>query len=58
MKLTNNIECEIFQTILEEAKDSYKAEIVFELTSNVPEDLEHNIDTIVQWIDEWKGHSL
>ncbi|KAK3735370.1 hypothetical protein QZH41_008701 [Actinostola sp. cb2023] len=39
-KLTNNIECEIFQTILEEAKESYQRNIVHELSSNTPEDLE------------------
>ena len=53
-KLTNNIECEIFGTILEESRDSYRQEIVHELHSNVPEDLEHNVDLIVQWIGGWQ----
>ncbi|KAK3709905.1 hypothetical protein QZH41_020019 [Actinostola sp. cb2023] len=54
-KLTNNIECEIFQTILEEAKESYQRNIVHELSSNTPEDLERNLDQIQQWIQQWRG---
>ncbi|XP_065060287.1 adenylate kinase isoenzyme 6-like [Rhopilema esculentum] len=53
-KLTENIECEIFQTILEEAKDSYKPEIVHELKSNTPEDFEENLNQIEQWISLYR----
>ena len=50
-KLRENIECEIFQTILEEARDSYRAEIVHELTSNTPDDMESNVSQILNWIE-------
>jgi len=50
-KLRENIECEIFQTILEEARDSYRAEIVHELKSNTPDDMELNISQILKWIE-------
>lgn len=53
-KLEDNIDCEIFQTILEEAKESYKEEIVYELTSNTPDQMESNINRIYQWIQKWK----
>lgn len=53
-KLEDNIDCEIFQTILDEAKDSYKEEIVHELYSNTPEQMEENINRICTWIDQWK----
>ncbi|CAB4070177.1 AK6 [Lepeophtheirus salmonis] len=33
-KLEDNVQCEIFQTILDEAKESYEESIVFELSSN------------------------
>ncbi|XP_062517103.1 adenylate kinase isoenzyme 6-like [Corticium candelabrum] len=56
-KLTNNIECEIFGSILEEARESYSEDIVYELQSNTPEDLEQNVDHIVHWIERWK-HQL
>ena len=52
-KLENNIDCEIFQTILDEAKESYKEEIVHELQSNNEQDINANVDRIVAWIDQW-----
>nr|XP_012141875.1 PREDICTED: adenylate kinase isoenzyme 6 isoform X3 [Megachile rotundata] len=36
-KLEDNIDCEIFQIILEEAKSAYREEIVHELTKNLLE---------------------
>ena len=54
-KLQDNVQCEIFQTILEEARDSYKHEIVHELPSNTPEEMEDNLDKILKWIEEWKA---
>ncbi|CAH3156093.1 unnamed protein product [Porites lobata] len=54
-KLTDNVECEIMQTILEEARESYKTEIVHELQSDTTEELENNLDQIVAWIQKWSG---
>ncbi|GAB0183404.1 adenylate kinase isoenzyme 6 isoform X3 [Grus americana] len=52
-KLQDNIQCEIFQTLYEEAMLSYREEIVHQLPSNTPEDLERNLDQIMQWIEQW-----
>ncbi|KAK9871146.1 hypothetical protein WA026_011428 [Henosepilachna vigintioctopunctata] len=52
-KLEDNMDCEIFQTVLEEAKSSYKEEIVHELHSNTAEQLEFNANNICLWIQEW-----
>ncbi|XP_067931205.1 adenylate kinase isoenzyme 6-like [Watersipora subatra] len=52
-KLSDNIECEIMQTLLEEARDSYPHEIVVELNSNTPDDIESNIERIQVWMDNW-----
>ncbi|XP_075864200.1 adenylate kinase isoenzyme 6 isoform X1 [Microcebus murinus] len=52
-KLKDNIECEIFQVLYEEAAASYKEEIVHELPSNNPQELESNIDQILKWIEQW-----
>ncbi|CAK8677869.1 adenylate kinase isoenzyme 6-like isoform X2 [Clavelina lepadiformis] len=52
-KMKNNIECEIFQTILDEARESYKTEIVHELQSDTPNDMEQNVDKIVTWCNQW-----
>jgi adenylate kinase len=51
-KLKENVECEIFQTILEEARDSYSAEIVHELPSNTPDDMESNLSRILDWLKQ------
>lgn len=53
-KLEDNIDCEIFQTIYEEAKSSYDEEIVHELQSNTPEEIQDNVNRICQWIQQWK----
>uniref|UniRef100_A0A4X2LVL6 Adenylate kinase isoenzyme 6 n=1 Tax=Vombatus ursinus TaxID=29139 RepID=A0A4X2LVL6_VOMUR len=52
-KLQDNIQCEIFQILYEEAMTSYNHEIVHRLPSNVPEELENNLDQIVKWIEQW-----
>ncbi|NXS57542.1 KAD6 kinase, partial [Brachypteracias leptosomus] len=52
-KLQDNLQCEIFQTLYEEAVLSYREEIVHQLPSNTPEDLERNLDQIVQWVEQW-----
>jgi adenylate kinase len=53
-KIQENVQCEIFQTILDEAKDSYKEEIVHELASNAPEDMDANLENIKKWAKQWK----
>ncbi|CAG0892988.1 unnamed protein product [Darwinula stevensoni] len=53
-KLEDNLQCEIFQTILEEAKESYATQIVHELPSNTWDERHSNIQMILGWIDQWK----
>lgn len=48
------MQCEIFQMILEEARESYKLEIVHELPSNNPEDMENNLEKICAWVEQYK----
>ena len=56
-KLKDTVQCEIFQVLHEEAVASYKEEIVHQLPSNKPEDLEDNITQILKWIEQWvKDH--
>lgn len=49
-KLEGNMECEIMQVLLEEARESYKEEIVMPLASNSIEDLDHNVERLRKWI--------
>ncbi|KAL6953711.1 Adenylate kinase isoenzyme 6 [Sarracenia purpurea var. burkii] len=52
-KLTNNIECEIFQVLLEEAKDSYQEDVVVALRSDTVEDINRNVATLTDWVKSW-----
>uniref|UniRef100_A0A7S4B7M9 Adenylate kinase isoenzyme 6 homolog n=1 Tax=Chrysotila carterae TaxID=13221 RepID=A0A7S4B7M9_CHRCT len=52
-KLAENVEAEIMQVILDEARGAYPEEAVVELASNTVEDLDSNVSRIVQWIENW-----
>ncbi|KAF3851609.1 hypothetical protein F7725_013381 [Dissostichus mawsoni] len=52
-KLQDNVQCEIFQTIYEEAMEAYSEDIVHQLTSNTPEDMDRNLEQIIQWSEQW-----
>lgn len=52
-KLKENLDCEIFQTSLEEARDSYSLNIVHELPSNTPDEMENNLEQIEKWLQSW-----
>ena len=54
-KIKQNIECEIFQTLVEEARDSYKEEIIKVCNSSTIEDMESNERAVVQWVAEFSG---
>ncbi|CAL5221337.1 g3512 [Coccomyxa viridis] len=54
-KLTENVECEIMQVILQEAFDSYREEIVQVLPSNTVEDMESNVERTVAWYKQVLG---
>ena len=53
-KIKENIQCEIFQTILEEAVESYDPNIVHELQNNLIADLDKNAQKIVEIIENCK----
>ncbi|RXG72599.1 Adenylate kinase isoenzyme 6 [Armadillidium vulgare] len=56
-KLSDNMECEILNVIRDEATESYEEEIVHELPSDCPEDLESNIQRILEWVQVWKKNN-
>lgn len=53
-KLINNIECEIFQVLLEEAKASYPEDIVIALQSDTVEDISRNVTKLTEWFNNWR----
>ena len=52
-KLGENIECEIMQVILEEAREAYAHEIVHECPSNTLPDMQSNVQRVQQWLEAW-----
>ncbi|SCZ90921.1 BZ3500_MvSof-1268-A1-R1_Chr1-3g02384 [Microbotryum saponariae] len=52
-KIQENNEAEIMQVVLQDARESYAEEIVVELTSEGPEDVEQNVARIAAWIKAW-----
>ena len=54
-KITENIDCEIFATPLEEAQESYDADVVRAMRSDTAEDMERNVEAIKAWHAERCG---
>ncbi|KAI9594265.1 AAA domain-containing protein [Syncephalis fuscata] len=52
-KISENVECEIMQVVLEEARESYKEEIVVDLQSDTVEQMESNAERIREWTSAW-----
>lgn len=48
------MDSEIMQVLLDEARESYKEEIVVELKSESADDVEANIERVEQWVEQWK----
>jgi adenylate kinase len=56
-KRAENMECEIMQTVLEEARESYDGNIVHALPSGTLEELESNVERICTWLSNWKENN-
>ena len=52
-KISENIQCEIMQVVLEEAHGAYAPDIIQELQSNTIEDMEENVERICTWVNMW-----
>ncbi|KAH6626362.1 AAA domain-containing protein [Chaetomium sp. MPI-SDFR-AT-0129] len=57
VKLQENIDSEIMEVLLQEAKESYDEEIVVELQSVEADEMESNVDRIEQWLEQWKKNN-
>ncbi|KAH6622396.1 AAA domain-containing protein [Boeremia exigua] len=53
-KLEENMDSEIMQVLLDEAREAYKEEIVVELRSDAVEDVEGNLERVELWVENWK----
>jgi len=45
------------QVILDEARSSYKEDLVWQLKSDTIQEMEENVHKISQWIQNWKKDS-
>lgn len=52
-KRGENLEAEIMQVVLDEAREAYDAEIVQEVMSNSVEDMEGNVERCRIWMEQW-----
>jgi adenylate kinase len=53
-KLQENLDAEIMEVLIEEAREAFDEQIVIELHSNTSEEMEGNQERIEQWIKNWK----
>ncbi|KIW09254.1 uncharacterized protein PV09_00177 [Verruconis gallopava] len=53
-KLEENMDAEIMQVLLDEAREAYDEEIVVELQSDSLDDIDSNVERIQQWVKRWK----
>lgn len=53
-KLQENLDSEIMEVLLQEARDSYDEQVVVELRSDTPEEMESNLDRIEAWLRQWR----
>lgn len=57
-KIRENVECEIFGVLADEATNSYKSEIVHHLQSDTPEQMEENSEQITQWVNLYRSQHM
>jgi broad-specificity NMP kinase len=53
-KLQENMDAEIMQVILEEARDGFEGGLVWELASDGVEEMEGNAERVEGWVDRWR----
>ncbi|RKU43446.1 factor activating pos9 [Coniochaeta pulveracea] len=54
LKMQENIDSEIMEVLLQEARESYDEEIVVELTSNDADEMDANVERIEAWLENWR----
>ncbi|KAJ2841092.1 factor activating pos9 [Coemansia erecta] len=57
-KIQENVECEIMQVVLDEARESYSHDILLELSSNTVDDMEANVERIAAFAEQFRQDRL
>lgn len=56
-KIQENLDCEIMEVVVQDAREAYAPEIVIELQLSTVEQMDENVDRIVSWVENWvKDH--
>lgn len=53
-KLQENLDSELMDVLIQEAREAYDEEIVIELQSTSSEEMDENVDRIETWVRQWK----
>lgn len=56
-KLQENLDSEIMEVLLSEAREAYDADTVVELQSNDDTDIESNVERIESWLRTWRENN-
>jgi adenylate kinase len=54
-KITENVDCEIMQEVVQDVREFYKAEVSLVLQSDTDEQQQRNLETIIQRLQQWPG---
>ncbi len=53
-KLQENLDSEIMEVLLEEAREAFDADAIVELRSDSPDEMEANLDRMEAWLRQWR----
>lgn len=53
-KIDENVQCEIFRVLLDEALETFCKDNVKEMSNNTPDELEKNVESVTAWLTQWK----
>ena len=56
-KLQENMDAEIMQVVLEEAREGFDPACVVELESNGIEEMETNAERVEEWVKNWRKNN-
>ncbi|KAG5950694.1 hypothetical protein E4U53_004569 [Claviceps sorghi] len=56
-KLQENLDSEIMEVLLQEAREAFDEEIVIDLKSNTSDEMESNVERIEIWIKQWQNNN-
>ena len=53
-KIEENMDAEIMEVLLDEAREAYDERMVVEVRSDAVEDIDSNVERLEKWVAQWK----